>query len=95
MSALASRPEDLLRAFSRLEARPGQRVDYLALIRSGMAESEVSSAVRSCAGRGYVVDRGFAAELTEAGYRAISGEGPPRDLRLPGLGWRAAFSLSG
>jgi hypothetical protein len=79
MSAFASRPDDLLRAFSRMEARPGQRVDYLALIRSGLPESEVSAAVRSCASRGYVVDCGFAAELTEAGYRAIADKGPPLD----------------
>ena len=79
MSAFASRPDHLLRAFSRLQARPGQRIDRLALIREGLTEDEVSSAVRSCASRGYVVDRGFRAELTEAGYRAIASESGPRD----------------
>ena len=67
-----SRPDDVLRAFSRLRARPGDRVDLRALVRSGMDESGVYAAVRGCAGRGYVIDRGFSAELTEAGYRAIS-----------------------
>ncbi len=69
-----ARPDDVLRAFSRLRARPGDRVELLALVRSGIDESGVYSAVRGCASRGYVIDRGFSAELTEDGYRAISSE---------------------
>ena len=72
-----SRPDDVLRAFSRLRARPGDRLELRALMRSGMDESGVYAAVRGCAGRGHVIDRGFSAELTEAGYRAISSERGP------------------
>ena len=64
--------DDVLSAFSRCSARPGDRLDLISLVRSGMDESGVSDAVRGCALRGYVIDRGFSAELTEAGYRAIS-----------------------
>jgi hypothetical protein len=67
----APRPDDVLRAFSRQRARPCDRLDLLALVRGGLDEQGVASAVRGCASRGYVIDRGFSAELTEAGYRAL------------------------
>ena len=67
----APRPDDVLRAFSRQRARPGDRLDLMALVRSGLDEQDIVTAIRGCASRGHVIDRGFSAELTEAGYRAL------------------------
>ena len=68
----ASRSEDVLRAFSRRNARPGDRLDLRALVRDGLDAGGVAQAVRGCAHSGYVIDRGLSAELTDAGFRAIS-----------------------
>ena len=73
------RADDILRAFSRQGARPGDRLDVMTLVRGGLDAQAAASAVRSCASRGYVVERGFSAELTEAGYRALRTERSPRD----------------
>ena len=56
-----TRPDDVLRAFSRQRARPGDRLDWSALVHSGLDEGGVASAIRGCASRGYVIDRGFSA----------------------------------
>ena len=78
MSKLKSQAGEVLKVLHRLKARPGDCVQFVTLVRNGMAEQDVMQGVRECARLGHVLDRGSCAELTEAGHRAIDWGGSAR-----------------
>ena len=78
MSKLKSQAGEVLKVLHRLKARPGDCVQFVTLVRNGIAEEDVMQGVRECARLGHVLERGACAELTEAGHRAIDWGGSAR-----------------
>jgi hypothetical protein len=78
VSKLKSQAGEVLKVLHRLKARPGDCVQFVTLVRNGMAEHDVVQGVRECARLGHVLERSSCAELTEAGHRAIDWGGSAR-----------------
>ena len=62
MSKLKSQAGQVLQVLHRLKARPGDCVQFVTLVRNGMAEEDVMHGVRECARLGHVVERSGCAE---------------------------------
>jgi hypothetical protein len=81
---LKRQADEVLKVFHRLNARPGDCLHYVTMLRNGLAESDLDIGVGECARLGQVVAREDCAELTEIGWRAI-GWARPKPGKKPAL----------
>ena len=78
MPKLKRQAADVLNVFHRLNARPGDCLHYVTMVRNGVDEADLDAGVEECARLGQIVARDDCAELTEIGWKAISWDRPRR-----------------
>ena len=71
MAKLKPQADEILKVFDRLNARPGDCLHYVTMVRNGVAEDDLDAGVEECARLGQVIARDDCAELTEVGWKAI------------------------
>ena len=78
MPKLKRQADDILKVFHQLNARPGDCVHFVTLVRNGIAEDDVQPGVEECVRLGQLVPHEDCAELTDVGWKAISWDRPKR-----------------
>ena len=76
MPKLKRQADDILKVFHRLNARPGDCLHYVTMVRNGVNEVDLDAGVAECVRLGQVVAREDCAELTEVGWKAIGWDRP-------------------
>ena len=83
MGKLKREADEILRVFHRLNARPGDCLHYVTMVRNGLAEADLDGGVEECVRLGHVIAREDCAELTEVGWKAISWDRPRKRRPAP------------
>ena len=72
MPKLRREADEVLKVFHRLNARPGDCLHYVTMLRNGLEEADLDAGIEECARLGHVLAREDCAELTDVGWKAIS-----------------------
>ena len=84
MPKLKRQADDVLKVFHRLNARPGDCLHYVTMVRNGLDEADLDDGVGECARLGQVIPHDDCAELTDVGWKAISWDRPKRKAKAAG-----------
>ena len=76
MPKLKRQADEVLKVFHQLNARPGDCVHFVTLVRNGVDEADVEPGVAECVRLGQLLAHEDCAELTEVGWKAISWDRP-------------------
>ena len=85
MPKLRREADEILKVFHRLDARPGDCLHYVTMVRNGLAEADLDMGVAECARLGYVAPHEDCAELTDVGWKAISWDRPKKKKAKPAV----------
>ena len=83
MPKLKRQADEILKVFHRLNARPGDCLHYVTMVRNGVPEDDLDAGVEECVRLGQLVAREDCAELTDVGWKAISWDRPKKAQSKP------------